>query len=289
MQKRTLVSFDWAIKRLLRQKVNFDILEGFLTELLKVDVTIKQMLESESNKNSEDDKYNRVDMLCMNSKEELIIIELQFYSELDYFQRMLYAASKFLVDYMDVGFDYSKVKKIYSINILYFDLGHGDDYIYHGKMEFTGVNKSDMLALSKRQQKEYEKRYPYDIYPEYYIIKINNFNNVSKNTLDEWIYFLKNTEVPDNYSAKGLAQVENKLKYEKMRTVDKKEYEFYLKNVRVSESAMRTAVIEAKLEEKIEIVLKGYENDLSISMISNITGLPEEEVVKILKENGREL
>jgi recombination-promoting nuclease RpnB len=46
---------------------------------------------------------------------------------------------------------------------------------------------------------------------------------------------------------------------------------------------------EGKLEGKIEIILKSYDNDLTLSLISNITGLSEEEVTKILKENGREV
>jgi hypothetical protein len=62
--KRKLVSFDWAMKRILRQKANFDILEGFLSELLKIDIKIQEMLESESNQESDADKFNRVDILA---------------------------------------------------------------------------------------------------------------------------------------------------------------------------------------------------------------------------------
>jgi hypothetical protein len=46
----TLVSFDWAVKKLLRNKANFDVLEGFLSELLNFDVKIEQILESEHHK-----------------------------------------------------------------------------------------------------------------------------------------------------------------------------------------------------------------------------------------------
>ena len=31
---RSMISFDWAMKRLLRNKANFEVLEGFLSELL---------------------------------------------------------------------------------------------------------------------------------------------------------------------------------------------------------------------------------------------------------------
>jgi hypothetical protein len=37
---RTVLSFDYAMKKLLRQKSNFKILEGFLSELLGKDIFI---------------------------------------------------------------------------------------------------------------------------------------------------------------------------------------------------------------------------------------------------------
>ncbi|MBP7215526.1 MAG: hypothetical protein KBA52_07820 [Candidatus Kapabacteria bacterium] len=46
---KKLIRFDWAIKRLLRNKSNFVVLEGFLSELLFDDIKIEQILESESN------------------------------------------------------------------------------------------------------------------------------------------------------------------------------------------------------------------------------------------------
>jgi hypothetical protein len=44
-----LVRFDWAMKRLLRDKANFVILEGFLTVLLNEKITIQRILSSQSN------------------------------------------------------------------------------------------------------------------------------------------------------------------------------------------------------------------------------------------------
>lgn len=61
--KNQLVRFDCDLKKLLRNKANFEILEGFLSELLKQDVRIEKFLECESNKEIADDKYNRVDLL----------------------------------------------------------------------------------------------------------------------------------------------------------------------------------------------------------------------------------
>ena len=122
---KKLVRFDWAMKKMLRHKANFDILEGFLSELLGEEVRIKQILDSEGNKEEEDDKFNRVDILVENHKGELVIIEVQNTQEYDYFHRMLFGASKAITEHIKETQAYANVKKIISITIAYFDLGQG--------------------------------------------------------------------------------------------------------------------------------------------------------------------
>nr|MBS0037480.1 Rpn family recombination-promoting nuclease/putative transposase [Saprospiraceae bacterium] len=288
---RTLISFDWAVKKLLRQKANYDILEGFLAELIKRDIVIKSILESESNKEQEDDKYNQVDLLCEDVNGDLIIIEVQFYEEVDYFQRVLFSTSKVITEHMSAGSPYETVRKVYSVNILYFDIGSGTDYVYRGRMNFTGLHRNDQLELGQLQQEKFAGKYPADIFPEIILIKVNNFNDVAKDTLDEWIFFLKNTELPKNYSAKGLRQVEQKLKYDKMDTTTKQQYDEYLTSVRVSKSMLETAEYkgrqEGRQEEKQLMVLKLFELGQKVSIIAKVVEMEEEEVLKILRENGR--
>ena len=52
------IRFDWAMKRLLRNKANFAVLEGFLTTLLNEKIVIQTLLESESNQ----DEYVESDL-----------------------------------------------------------------------------------------------------------------------------------------------------------------------------------------------------------------------------------
>ena len=179
-----LIRFDWAIKKILRSKANFAILEGFLSELLKTDITIINVLESEGNKESEKDKFNRVDILVKNEKQELILIEVQVATEHDFLSRLLYGSSKVITEYMSQGAEYKEVKKVYAIGIVYFDLGQGEDYIYHGVTEFQGIHLHDELKLNNDQKLLYQREHVRDLYPEYYIIKINQFNDVAKDTLD---------------------------------------------------------------------------------------------------------
>ncbi|MDR1342594.1 MAG: Rpn family recombination-promoting nuclease/putative transposase, partial [Prevotellaceae bacterium] len=140
-KSRVLISFDYALKRLLRNKANFDVLEGFLSELLLRDVKVKNIGEGESNQQYAEDKYNRVDILVEDTDGAVIIIELQFTQEIDYFHRMLYGTSKAITDRMHLGDQYITVPKAYSINIVYFDLGQGTDYVYHGKTHFVGLHR----------------------------------------------------------------------------------------------------------------------------------------------------
>lgn len=101
-------------------------------------ITIQKLLESESNQADEYDKYNRVDILAENSKGEIILIEVQNNNEYAYFQRMLFGTSKLVTEYINRGDGYDKVRKVYSVNIVYFTLGHGTDIVYHGKLNSEG-------------------------------------------------------------------------------------------------------------------------------------------------------
>lgn len=151
-QQDRYIRFDWAVKRLLRQKANFDVLEGFLTVLLGEEVKIIELLESESNQQSVDDKFNRVDIKAKNSKGEIIIVEIQNTRELYYLERILYGVAKAITEHISLGERYYEVKKIYSISILYFDIGKGNDYLYHGQNNFTGVHTGDRLEVTTKEK-----------------------------------------------------------------------------------------------------------------------------------------
>ena len=176
------------MKCLLRSKANFNVLEGFLSELLKEDVVIEEILESESNQESVMDKFNRVDLKVKNSADEIILIEIQYDSELDYFQRILYASSKAITEHIVKGKSYQHVIKVISINILYFNIGEGDDYIYKGTTRFKGLHEQDELRLTSGQKKLFSKVAPHDIFPEYYLIRVNKFDDIARDSFDEWIY-----------------------------------------------------------------------------------------------------
>lgn len=171
-----------------------------------------------------EDKFNRVDILTKYSKNELIIIEIQNTYEIDYFHRMAYGVSKSISENLKQGQKYLEIKKVIQINIVYFDLGQGSDYIYKGKTDFKGIHQNDILGLTTRQKETFSKEEVYEIFPEYYILKVNQFNNIAKDTLDEWIYFLKNSEVKDSFKAKGLKEANDVLDITKLPKDDRYGY-----------------------------------------------------------------
>ncbi|MDM8544109.1 Rpn family recombination-promoting nuclease/putative transposase [Desulfococcaceae bacterium HSG9] len=248
MGKRKLVSFDWAMKRLLRSKANYEVLEGFLSELLKENITILEVLESESNKDDKYDKSNRVDLKVETDAKEIVIIEVQYDREFDYLQRILFGVSKTITEHIVESDPYYKVRKVISVNILYFDLGKGKDYIYKGLTVFRGLHHNDMLRLSPKQKQFYKAERIADIYPEYYLIKINQFDDVARDTLDEWIYFFKNEEIKDEFKAKGLAKAKAVLDIMKLSTEERRLYEKYADNLRYQASMFQSTYVAGELD-----------------------------------------
>jgi predicted transposase/invertase (TIGR01784 family) len=286
---KKLIRFDWAIKRLLRNKANFVVLEGFLSELLFDDIRIQKILESEGNQETDEDKYNRVDILTQNSKNELVIVEIQNTYEIDYFHRMVYGTSKALTENLGLGQPYAAIKKVISINIVYFDLGQGKDYIYKGITTFQGLHEKDTLQLSNKQKGTFFRQNVSDIFPEYYIVKVNQFNDVAKNTLDEWIYFLKNSEVKDEFKAKGLAEAKEVLDVMRLDKEQQYGYNRYLDYLHLKASEALSLQVEAEEQVRQDEKTNIAQNLISLGadnvFIAKATGLTNEQIEALRKSS----
>ena len=290
-----LVHFDWAIKNLLRNKANFDILEGFLSELLQTKVTIEALLESESNKKHKDDRSNRVDLLVLTEAQGHVIIEVQASMEWDYLSRILYGVSKAVTEYMPTGQPYREVRKIISVSIVFFNLGRGEDYVYHGTTEFRGTHQHDLLQLGNNEEKAYGPgKTPSDIFPEYYLIKVNQFNERIKDKFDEWVYFLKTEKIQPTFSAQGIKSAAKKLNILSLTEEERSAYERYEENSHYEASMHEShygrgklegkAIGEAigiekgKAEAKKELARTFLREGVSISTIQLATQLSKEEI-----------
>lgn len=289
MLKDHCIRFDWAIKRLLRQKANFGVLEGFLTVFLNEKVEIVEILESEGNQEAADDKFNRVDIKAKNSKGEIIIVEVQNTSELHYLERILYGVAKAITEHIHLGDTYKEVKKIYSISILYFDLGKGTDYLYHGQNQFTGVHTKDQLVVTAREKNVIVPQNPSEIFPEYLLVRVNEFNQVAISPLEEWMEYLKNGIIKENTSAPGLREAREKLQYYSMSDAERYAYDEHINAVMIQNDVLGGAREEGFMEgeksgmnkERIKNAIGMKAAGIPISTIASITGLSEEDILKL--------
>lgn len=293
MNGENYIRFDWAMKRLLRNKANYVVLEGFLSSLLGKKFKIHCFLESENNQEYEYEKYNRADILAESEDGQLCFIEIQNNREINYYHRIRNGASKAITEYIGLVKPHEAVSKVYSIYIVYFKLGQGKDYVYHGKTEFVGEHEPhDTLKLSSRQKENFfgikntdleSMKTPGDLFPEYYILRVNDYNKVATTPLDEWMEFLKTGSISSKATAAGLPEARECLRVESLTQEDRRTYFRYLESVRHMKSLFDTSRDEGYqdgLRKGIteRIALKLLALNTPIYIISQSTGLSIEEI-----------
>ena len=287
------IRFDWAAKYMLRNKADFVIFEGLISVLVKEKIKIVELLESESNKTSQDDKYNRVDIKAKNSKGEIILIEIQQTRELDYLQRMLYGVAKTITEHISKGQPYEQIKKVFSINILYFKLGEGTDYLYHGQTVLKGVHDNDTLRLTEHEREDLKVVSPEDVFPEYFVIRVNEFNKHAVNHLEEWIRYLKDEYIKPDTTAPGLKEARERLEYLRMTPEQQRAYDYYIDTLVRDTDVMKTQLLEARIEGRKQGLKEGREEErmdnarkmkelgFTIDVISQVTGLTAEQIEQL--------
>jgi predicted transposase/invertase (TIGR01784 family) len=290
-QPKQLIRFDWAIKSLLRDKANFDILEGFLSALLEDDsIEIIELLGEEGQQSDESEKFNRVDILVKDNQDRRIIIEVQTTRESDYLERLLFGTSRAIVDNISLGSAYKNIHKVISVSILFFNLGRGEDYLYHGTTSFIGMNDGLPLIIKRKEEKILNgqtviKFNDKNIFPEYYLIRVEKYKNIVSKKIDEWIYMIKNNEVKTGSTAKNIDKAEEKLNFMNMSETERKRYERFLINLHREKDMLSTA--EEKGEKKgktkkaIEVATKMIKKGMPMDLIIELSGLSEEEINNI--------
>ena len=247
------IRFDWAAKYILRDKADFTILEGLVSTVLGEKITISELLESESNQKTKDDKFNRVDIKAKNSKGEIILVEIQQSTELYFLQRVLFGVAKSITEHLKLGKDYRKVKKVYSINILYFDFGEGEDYLYHGSNSLIGVNTGDQLKVTADERHGIETVLSEKVFPEYYLLRVEKYDKEeASNAREEWMRYLKWGYIDPETKVPGLKEAYERLLELKMTVKERKAYEEHLETIMYQNDVLGAARRDGRIEGRIE-------------------------------------
>jgi predicted transposase/invertase (TIGR01784 family) len=280
-EENQLVRFDWAIKTLLRDKANFDVLEGFISAVLGEEMKVVNILENKSNQSDDIHKINLIDLLVKNQKQQSIIIEIQNHHIVAYPECALFGVSKLITDTILPNNDYREANKVILISIVYFNLGLDDDYVYYGNTDFRGLHYDESFTSRRlidpsAEEKTFETVHAKDIFPEYYLINVERFTDAINNDLDEWIYLLKHSAVRPDFKAKHIDSAREKLALLKMTHEQRRRYDQYLLEIVNDKNIIQTAQQEGANTKALEIARKMQEAGVEIEQIATFTGLSPE-------------
>ncbi|XZM80711.1 Rpn family recombination-promoting nuclease/putative transposase (plasmid) [Clostridium perfringens] len=289
MVYRTLLNpqIDFVFKKIFGTEKNKPILINFLNAVIKPTTPIKdvEIKNNDIDKDFIEDKFSRLDVKATTSNKEHINIEIQVKNEYNMIQRTLYYWSKMYSEQIQNRDNYSKLERTVCINILNFKYLKNDKY--HNAYRLKEITSNEELTDLQ----------------EIHFIELPKFNeignkeyveNVEKmDALEKWLEFLVE---PESNTVRQLELSNEEIKLAKSElyrlSMDSKEREQY--NMREKAiydriSALENAEIkgktegkvEGKIERELELVKASLNQGLEISLISKITGLSEEEILKI--------
>lgn len=296
-----LISFDYAIKYLLKDKGDYDIVEGFISALISScgykPVKIKALLESASNKEAKELKSSIADLVVEDENGNKYIVEIdRSYTSL-FLHKACFNSSRLIVDSVSSNDDYSTIKKIIHINLLYFPFGNTKTPLHYGKTVFHEIDKthSQDIHIADLSMRFFDA---HNIFPEYFVISVPLFNDVIKDELDEWLYMMKHSEVKEDFKSPYMKKVADRLNILKMTPEERKIYTTY-RNETLKERDYILSAKEKGREEgeakgiekgreegiekgKAELIKTMLKNGSDIEMISKLLGLPVTDIQKLI-------
>jgi predicted transposase/invertase (TIGR01784 family) len=289
--KSDLISFDYAIKYLLKDKGDYEIVEGFLSALLSCQgykpVKITALLESDSNIESKDLKKSVADVIVQDQEGNNYIVEIDRSYTDQFLHKAVFNTSRLIVDNLGSSQSYLKIKKIFHINLVYFPFEATTSPLHHVKVIFHQIDNEHSIDIQLIDTGMHIFDV-HNIFPEYFLISIPLFDDVIKQEIDEWLYVMKNSQVKESFSSPYMKKVAERLNILKMSNKERKVYNTYLmesfKNLDYFLSAQRKGKAEGKAEEKIAIAKNLLKAGLAIDLIAESTGLSIDEVARLKDE-----
>ena len=284
MVYRTLLNpqIDFVFKKIFGTEKNKPILINFLNAVIKPTTPIKdvEIKNNDIDKDFIEDKFSRLDVKATTSNKEHINIEIQVKNEYNMIQRTLYYWSKMYSEQIQNRDNYSKLERTVCINILNFKYLKNDKY--HNAYRLKEITSNEELTDLQ----------------EIHFIELPKFNeignkeyveNVEKmDALEKWLEFLVE---PESNTVRQLELSNEEIKLAKselyrlsMDSNEREQYNMREKAIYDRISALENAEAKGKIERELELIKESLNQGLEISLISKITGLSEEEILKIKKE-----
>ena len=284
MSNKPLISFDYAIKYLLKNKTDYDIVEGFISALLNScgykSIKIKSLLESESSRENNLLKRSVADLIVEDEDGNNYIVEIDRSTTDLFLNKAVFNTSRLIVDSINSEQDYSNIKKVFHINLLYFPLRGIKSPLYHDNVIFHEVDKEHPtdIHLIDRSMKTFDA---YNIFPEYFVISIPLFNDVIKKEIDEWLYMLKHSSIKDDFKSPYMKKVAKRLSVLMMNPQERRKYDEYIMDSLKKRDYIVTAREEGRNDKAIDIARNMLALGINIETISKATMLSIEEIKRL--------
>lgn len=297
--EKPLISFDYAIKYLLKSKGDYDIIEGFISALFAAQgyppVKINALLDSESNKETLDLKKSIADLIVEDAEGNKYIVEIERSYTPNFIHKACFNSSRVVVDGIYGSQDYTSIKKVFHISLLYFSTKEMQKPIYHGKTIIHEVDTKHPVDVNIANEGLVIFNTP-NVFPEYFFISVPMFDDVINAEIDEWLYVMKHSDIKEGFKSPYMTKVAERLSVIKMSAAERNEYIYYQKQSVHSQDIIKAAEVkgeakgvakgkvEGKNEEKIEIARKMLLQKYSYDDICNITELSQTELKKLEEE-----
>jgi predicted transposase YdaD len=282
--EKPLISFDFAIKYLLKNKGDYDIIEGFISALFASQgyppIKINALLDTESNKEELEMKKSIADLVVEDAEGNKYIVEIERAYTPNFMHKACFNSSRLVVDGIYGSQDYTTIKKIFHISLLYFSTKEMQKPIYHGKTIVHEVDTKHPVDVSIANEGLVIFNTP-NVFPEYFFISVPMFDDVINSEIDEWLYVMKHSEIRKEFKSPYMTKVSERLSVIKMSSDERNEYIYYQKQSVHSQDILNSA--EAKAIEKVAINM--LKQKLDDKLISSVTGLSLEEILKLKSTN----
>ena len=286
---------DYGFKRLFGEEPNKELLIDFLNQILKEQedtITDITYLKNEHLGSTDNERKAIFDIYCESEKGEKFIVELQKSKHNFFKDRTLYYTTFPIREQAKRGDWNYELKSVYTIAIL--------DFVFEEDKNEADKYRYDVKLIDEETCKVFYDKLTF-IYFE--MPKFNKQVDELSNKYEKWLYVIRNLNrldsIPQILQERIFERLFEIAEIAKFTPEQVQSYEDSLKVYRDLKSSLDTAEekglkeglkkgkaegkLEGRVERNVEIALAMLKKGMSISDISEITGLTEQEIKKIRK------
>ncbi len=285
------ITNDYIWKKIFAKKGNESILKDFLIAILEIPIEkVEVQAEVSLEKQLEENKLGRLDILAILNNDTIVNIEVQVINPYDFIDRTLYYWSGNYYNALTAGENYNRTKKTIAINILNYEQFENGPY--------------HEIARLKRDYKNYILTDKMEIH----FIQIPKFVKEKRGIqtkMEQWLQFIsqsnpkgvelamkKNKEIKkanDEYEYLTGNEAERRLAFlrekairdEKSMVQGAREEGERIGEIRGKKLGEKMGKSIGEKTKQLEIAKKMLDTDMPIKQISELTGLSANEIKKL--------